>query len=118
MTCRNSACASTRLASVICPRHLATHSLRWHIREVRESKVWVAGYFSCGGQAAEDIPGGMMGETKKDREHSRRVLARTASPELRILTHWVGRGTVVVSPGEPFSSEWGEPERIENAFSF
>jgi len=33
----------------------------------------MVGYFNCGGQEAEDIPGGMMGETREDRELTRRL---------------------------------------------
>ena len=68
MTCRNSACASTRLASVICPRHFATHSLQY-TSEGSERALGMIGYFSCGGQEAEDIPGDDGREKGRSRAH-------------------------------------------------
>ena len=55
-------------------------------------------YFNCGGQEAEDIPGGMMGETREDRKLTRRLHRVTDSSTHRHLT----------PKNKPFASERNE----------
>jgi len=63
ITCLSSAWASFLFASVICPRHFATHSLSWKVHEGRIQPILCAQtYLSGWGQDSLDIVISIYGE--------------------------------------------------------